>query len=39
LRAKLFFKRKLPNGMPFIADGDKELRFETRLNAQGQSEI
>jgi len=31
LGAKLFFKRKLPDGTPFIADDDKELRFETRL--------
>jgi hypothetical protein len=32
LGAKFFFKRKLPDGSPFITSGDKELRFETRLN-------
>ena len=32
LGAKFFFKRKLPDGSPFIADGDRKLLFETGLN-------
>jgi hypothetical protein len=32
LGTKIYFKRLLPDGTPFISDGDRELRFETRLN-------
>jgi hypothetical protein len=32
LGAKILFQRILPDGTPFIAPGDKELRFETRIN-------
>jgi hypothetical protein len=32
LGAKFFFERKLPDCSPFIAAGDRELRFETSLN-------
>jgi hypothetical protein len=32
LGMKILFKRKLPDGTYFIAEGDKQLRFETHLN-------
>ncbi len=32
LGAKFYFPRTLPDGSPFVQPGDKELRFETRID-------
>ena len=34
LGAKFYFPRTLPDGRPLIGHGDKELRFETRINGK-----
>ncbi len=34
LGAKFYFHRKMPDGSPFIKPGDKELRFETRIQGK-----
>ena len=34
LGAKFYFPSRLPDGTPLVANGGKELRFETRINGK-----